>query len=555
MKTTNRTFIDGLLAAVLVATVITPPGVATAQTSSAIPSQLVTPDRLETSLGTLEFKDGAPSKETVAKVYDNLDLMHGVEAFVNAYQGASVAAAFKGFNDAGVPDNTALIWSELMDAKSLFLTANADTIYFWVNFDLSKGPLVVETPPMSLGVIDDSWFRWVTDIGLPGPERGEGGRFLLVPPGYTGVLPENGYFVNKLRTNRAMMLARSFLENNDPKPAVALIKKTLKIYPYVPGGYGTSIGAALEGKATLLRTPEHKLDWSFLRPQPPVKFTEGTGKVMNTIPPSDFSYFEMINDVVQKEPVDALDLEIMGSLAAVGIVKGKPFNPDARMKKILTDAAAIGSATGRTLNWNSRSSEGWFYYPGSAWMNMLFAGGYNFETPPPQVSADGTITPYPPTGYRTLNARTAMFFYATGITPSMIMRLTGIGSQYLGAFVDSRGEYFDGSKTYKMTLPKDIPAEKFWSLTLYDNQSRSMLDTPQRYPRAGSQSYPSPAAVPNADGSTTVYFGPRRPAGISDGNWIQTDPAKGWNTLLRLYSPLEPFFTKAWRPSEIELVK
>jgi hypothetical protein len=543
------------LALALACATLALPRLAAAQTAPAISPTITTPDKLESSLGTLQFKDGAPSKETVAKVYDYLDLMHGVEAFVNAYQGASVAAAFKGFNEAGVPDNTALIWSELMDSKSLFLTANADTVYFWVNLDVTKGPLVLETPPMSLGVIDDSWFRWVTDVGLPGPDRGEGGRFLLVPPGYKGELPESGYFVNKLRTNRAMLLGRSFLEDNDPKPAVALIKKTLKVYPYAPGGYGTSIGAALADEATLLRTPQHKLDWAFLRPQPPVKFTEGTGKAMTTIPPSDFSYFELINDVVQREPAGALDPEIMGSLAAIGIVKGKPFNPDARMKKILIDAAAIGSATGRTLNWNARPSEEWFYYPGSAWTNYLFAGGYTFETPPPQVSADGTITPYPPTGARTLNARTAMFFYATGITPAMVMRLTGIGSQYLGAFVDSKGEYFDGSKTYKMTLPPNIPAEKFWSLTLYDNQSRSMLDTPQRYPRAGSQSYPSPAAEPNADGSTTVYFSPAQPSGVKQGNWIQTVPGKGWSTLLRLYSPLEPFFTKAWRPSEVELVQ
>jgi hypothetical protein len=148
-----------------------------------------------------------------------------------------------------------------------------------------------------------------------------------------------------------------------------------------------------------------------------------------------------------------------------------------------------------------------------------------------------------------------MFFYATGITPSMIMRLTGIGSQYLCGFVDSKGDYLDGAKTYKVTLPKDIPAEKFWSFTLYDNQSRSMLATPQRYPRAGSQNYPSPAAVADADGSTTIYFGPTQPAGVKRGNWIQTDPAKGWNTLLRIYSPSETFFTKTWQPSEIELVK
>ena len=349
------------------------PRLAAAQTAPAIPPSITTPDRVESSIGTLEYKDGAPSKETVAKVYDYLDLMHGVEAFVNAYQGASVAAIFKGMEDAGVPNNTALIFSELMDAKSLFLTANADTVYFWVNLDVTKGPIVVETPPLSLGVIDDMWFQWVTDFGLPGPDRGEGGRYLFVPPDYKGEVPDSGYFVQKMRTTRATMLGRSFLENNDPKPVVAQIKKTLKVYPYLPGGYGTSIGSALQGKATLARTPDHKLDWAFLRPQEPVKFTEGSGKVMNTVPPNDFSYFEMLNDVVQKEPVGALDPEIMGSLAAIGIVKGKPFNPDARMKKILTDAAAIGTAAARTLNWKSRPSEGGYYYPNSAWFNPLFA--------------------------------------------------------------------------------------------------------------------------------------------------------------------------------------
>ena len=404
--------------------------------------------RSRSSIGTLEYKDGAPSKETVAKAYDYLDLMHGVEAFVNAYQGASVAAIFKGMEDAGVPNNTALIFSELMDAKSLFLTANADTIYFWVNLDVTKGPIVVETPPLALGVVDDMWFQWVTDFGLPGPDRGEGGKYLFVPPDYKGELPGSGYFVQKMRTTRATMLGRSFLEKNDPKPVVALIKKTLKIYPYLPGGYGTSIGSALEGKATLARTPDHKLDWAFLRPEEPAKFIEGTGKVMNTIPPNDFSYFEMINDLVQKEPVGALDPEIMGSLAAIGIVKGKPFNPDARMKKILTDAAAIGTAAARTLDWHPRPAEGFSYYPNSAWTNMLWVGGYNFETPPPEVSATGAITVNPPTGRPHAQlAHGDVFYYATYITPAMIMRLTGIGSQYIGAFMDSKnGEYFDGGK-------------------------------------------------------------------------------------------------------------
>jgi hypothetical protein len=243
----------------------------------------------------------------------------------------------------------------------------------------------------------------------------------------------------------------------------------------------------------------------------------------------------------------------MGPLAAIGIIKGKPFAPDARMKKLLTEAVALANATSRTLTMKPRDPA-WYLYPESAWWNMLFVTGYEFETPIPLITPEGA-KPFPPTGYRTLSGRTAFFYPATGITPAMAMRVTGIGSQYLFASLDADKNYFDGAKTYKMTLPKGIPAEKFWSLTLYDNQTRSMLDTPQRYPRAGSQSYPSPAAEANADGSTTVYFAPTQPAGVPRGNWIQTMPRKGWFTLLRLYSPLEPFFTKEWRPSEIELVK
>ncbi len=509
-----------------------------------LPKSILTPDKVQSSIGALEYKDGAPSKETAEKVYDYLDRMHAVEAFVNAYQGASTYALREGMLKAGVEDNTLLVFSELMDSKSLFLTANTDTPYLWGIIDVSKGPMVFEVPPKLLGTLDDMWFRWVTDVGAPGPDRGTGGKYLILPPDYEGSVPEGGYFVVRSRTTRVLILARAFLVDNDPKPAVAAMKEGAKLYPYTPGGYGTSIAEILSGKVR----PERPAA------QPAQKFVEGTGQPFMTIPANDYHYFEQINALVQQEPADALDPEIMGSLAAIGIIKGKPFNPDDRMKKILTDAAAIGTATARTLNWRTRESEGFAYYPGSAWVNMLFVGGYDFETPPPMVTKEG-VKPFPPTGYRTLNARTGMFFYATGITPAMCMRLPEIGSQYLGAFVDSKGEYFDGSKTYKVTLPPNIPARAFWSIIIYDNQTRSMLQTPQRFPRAGSQTYPGPAATANPDGSTTVYFAPKKPAGVNDGNWIQTDPTKGWNVLLRLYSPLEPFFAKTWRPSEIEQVK
>ena len=517
-------------------------GIASAQ----IPSSLVTPDKVETRIGTLEFKDGVPTVESAAKVYDTLAFTRALNAFNNSFRGASALAIAKGFAGIGATDNTVLIFSDLMDSQSLFLTANADTVYYLSVVDLSKGPMVIEQPPKSLGTINDMWFSWIIDIGFPGPDRGEGGKYLLVPPGYDGPLPEGGFNVAHSKTKRVLYAARAFLDNNDPKPVVAMIKKSLKIYPYTPGGVGTSIAAALTGSVKLGRDPA----------VPETKFVEGSGKAFNTIAPGDFGFFELINENVQNEPATSYDVELAGQLAAIGIVHGKPFAPDARMKKILTDAAAVGNATGRVLNWRfAQGHPDWSYYPGSTWGSMLWEGGAFFETPPPMFTKEGMFKPLPPTGARTLDSRAAFYYGYTLDSPGMIMRIPGVGSQYLMSFLDPQGNPFDGAKTYKTTLPKGIPARAFWSFTVYDNQTRSMLQTPQRYPRAGSQTFPSPAAVASADGSTTVYFGPTQPEGVKRGNWIQTTPGKGWFTILRLYSPLESFFDKSWRPTEIELVK
>ena len=515
-----------------------------AQTSE-IPQILITPDRIDTHFGPLEFKDGAPSAATVDKVYDTLDFTRGLDAFLNSYGGASAYAIRKGFMSIGAEDNSVVIFSKLMDSHSLFLTANADTIYYLSAIDLTKGPVVIEQPPKAVGTINDMWFGWIIDIGFPGPDRGEGGRYLLLPPGYDGPIPEGGFYVARSKTNRVLYAARAYLVNNDPAPAIESIKNTMKIYPYTPGGVGTSIATALEGTVRLAENP----------PIPETKFVEGSGKSFNTIPPSDYSFFEMINANVQDEPANSYNTELAGQLAAIGIAKGKEFKPDERMKKILTNAAAVGNAASRVLSWRPKDSLAWTYYPDSSWANMLWQGGANFETPPPMMTKEGLFAPLPPTGATTLDSKTAFYYSYTLDSPGMIMRVPRVGSQYLMGYLDAEKKDLDGGKTYKVTLPKDIPAAAFWSFTLYDNQTRSMLQTPQGYPRAGSQSYPSPAAEADADGSTTIWFGPTQPEGVKRGNWIQTMPGKGWFTLLRLYSPRETFFTKEWRLSEIELAK
>ena len=237
---------------------------------------------------------------------------------------------------------------------------------------------------------------------------------------------------------------------------------------------------------------------------------EGTGLVINTIPPNDFGYYEMLNALVQEEPAEALDPEIAGQFAAIGIVKGEPFEPDDRMRKILNEAVAVGNAAGADCSLRAARAGGLrLLRPGFGVVQHAVRRRVRVH----QAAAGdhpGGRQAVPATGARTLDSRTAFFYTATGITPAMCMRLTDVGSQYLIAILDADGEPFDGAKTYQVTLPTDIPAARFWSLTLYDNQTRSMLQTAQRYP-AGRQPdvsrHPPPSRTPTAPPSSTS---PRR---------------------------------------------
>jgi len=280
----------------------------------------------------------------------------------------------------------------------------------------------------------------------------------------------------------------------DPKPGVDSVKKTLRVYPL-----------------------------SQAANPPEMKFVNISGKAFNTIGPGDYSSFELLNRVIQDEPSDALDPDTLGLFASIGIEKGKPFAPDARLRKILTDAAAVGDATARSLAYQTRIKDA-YYYPNSAWLTPFIGGSYKFEQ----------------NGVLNLDAKSFFFFYATGITPAMAEKMVGQGSQYAVAFVDAKGNSLDGSKTYRVHLPPNIPAKDFWSFTLYDNQTRSELQTDQQFPSVGSL---TKGLLVNADGSADIYFAPKAPAG-KENNWLQTIPGKGWNTVLRLYGRLSRGSTK-----------
>ena len=467
-----------------------------------IPANVITPDRVETRIGTLNFVSGVPTKETAQKIWDQLDFSRAVEAMIMTTPAASLQGFRRGIQKWGPDNKTMIVWEGRLDSKGLLLTGNTTVVYSFMWIDLKHGPMVMETPPNVLGIIDDAWFYYLCDFGNAGDDKGKGGKYLLVPPDYKGDIP-SGYFVKKSKTFGHWLAMRGFMKDFEHKSVVKNMKDHFRLYPL--------------GKAPA------KVNWVNTAMQD-----------FNTLHAQDATFFEEVNTTVQEEPNAAQDAEILGILAAIGIQKGKPFAPDGRMKKILDEAAAVGTATQRSIIWHNRDKSA-VMWPGSKSWELGFAGGsYAFEHD----------------GVSLINDRVRFHFYATGITPAMVKPPVGTGSSYVIGLRDAGGKFLDGSKTYKIHIPSNIPAKRFWDITVYDNQTRSLLQTDNPYPGVTSI---DKATVKNADGTYDVYIGPKKPAG--NVNWIQTDPAKGWNMLWRIYGPTQAWYDKTWRPSEIELVK
>jgi hypothetical protein len=481
-----------------------------------IPEKIMTPDTVQTRIGTLNFVDGVPTVETTQKVYDHLDFLRGVEVFLNFIPAASMEGLRLGAIERGLTkSNHALIFDHLMDSNSLFLTGNTDTVYCMVFLDLEvDGPTVVEIPAgTGPGTVNDAFFRFVEDMGGPGPDEGKGGKYLIVPPGFKGALPKDkkeggDYFVRHSASYVNWVPLRGFLVDGKPDAAAKMFREGVKVY---------SLSKAAN--------------------PPKMEFTSGSNVAFNTVHANNFEFYTELDNVIQKEPVDFIDAELRGLAASIGIVKGKKFAPDARMKKILIDAVAVGNATARAIEFRDRDKRN-AKYEGSRWINLFGAANYEW------LEHGGMAG-------RNLDARTKYFYGYTVDTPKMEAKVIGKGSQYAINFLDPAGNPYDGAKNYQLHVPANVPAANFWSVVLYDPQTRSELQTSQPFP---SRNNKRDKLIVNADGSVDIYFGAKAPAG-KEPNWIATVPGKGWFAIFRLYGPLEPWFDKTWRPGEIELAK
>jgi hypothetical protein len=392
------------------------PSIPKMKMTTEIPDSITMPDKIETRIGTLELFDGFPSDETANKAYDFLLFQRGVDVFLDEMRAASMVALRNGHRELGVTEGHKIaLFGDLMDSKAIWLTPKSETVYASTFLDLSANvPMVIESPPNVLCILDDMWMRYVGDIGNAGPDKGKGGKFIILPPGFEGQIPD-GYHVFHWKTHGVWFLLRGFLVDGETGPAVASFEKHLKIYPFSKAGN-----------------------------RPAMEFKNVSGKVHNTIHANDIKFFHELDSLIQEEHANAISPEARGSLA-----------------------------------------------------------------------------------------------------------MPGIGSQYAAACRDAEGAYLDGSKTYKLTLPANIPAKDFWSIVLYDSQTRSMLQTDQQFPSLNSQ---RGSVEQNTGGSFDIYFGPE-PSEGKDNNWIQTIPGKAFWLLFRLYGPREPWFEKTWRPGKIEMVQ
>jgi hypothetical protein len=461
------------------------------------------PAQIETNFGILEFEGGAfPTAVSVQKIYDELDLQRATQAYMDFFPALSLYAIVKSqIRDFGFTSSSDVgVMADFMKPSENYLTGNDVTVYAFASLDLKlDGPTVVEIPPGMYGNANDAVFKYLTDFGPTGPDEGKGGKYLFLPPGYEGDVPD-GYFVLRSPGYRIWAMMRGFEEVGTGDQAVRWFEERLKVYPLTTG--------PRKGKALN---------------------TSGMGA--NTLPPEDESVFEMLNEIIQYEPAELFSIEQRGRLASLGIEKGRPFAPDARMKRIFEQAAKQGVAMSRAIVYASRDPE-INYWPNRHWEKMFVRN-----------------TEFIRNGRSDIDARTLWHYQAICVSPNLLSTTPGVGTAYLTSFRDRDGAYLLGDRSYRLRVPANPPVKRFWAVTAYDPLSRSLLDS-------GGNITVSSLGDPevNADGSVDIYFGQVAPEG-REKNFIKTDPAKGFFLAFRFYGPLEGYIDKTWVLSDVERVE
>lgn len=464
-------------------------------------------ETIDTRVGRLsfthDFASGYPTRETIEKLYAERDFQRACQLYLWALPIVAFAQAQEQSRTLFGAGDLDLGLAEGYAEVSGILTPNVVTPYMSGMPDLGNtGPLVIEVPAgPTAGLVDDFWQRPVTDLGLAGPDQGKGGKFLLLGPGQAVADAEGFIVVGSSTLNVAIFLR--ILEPDATK--AERLRQQFRFYPYAKREHPP---------ANHVRRPEGKR-WSQAQPR-------------------GLAYWERLADILNREPVQERDRIMMAMLRPLGIEKGKAFKPDARQQKILTEAALVGEAMAKANDFDKRQMELSHYRDGVQWHLSLALD--------PSQEAEF---------YTQLDERAAWFYEAATTSRGMVTKTPGLGQVYLGSYKDREGNWLDGANTYRLRVPPDAPVKQFWSLTIYDVDTRSLVQNPQQIADRSSR---QPDLVRNADGSVDLYVGPTTPAGF-ERNWIPSVPGRAWFAYFRLYAPTEAHFDRTWTLPDFEQVK
>lgn len=460
-------------------------------------------ENLKTRFGDFAFRNGYPDGDTAQRLFELQKLNRAVEVYTTQLMRVADLSTREGLRAFGAGRaNQLVIWEGLMGPDTVLLTANTETVYGITHLDLkADGATVVEVPPHMLGAMQDALQRHIIDIGPLGPDKGQGGKLLILPPDFEGE-PPDGYIVARSPTYGVTAFMRGFQVDGSTAHAVALMKQA-RVYP-------------LKDAAA----------------PAPTEFLNGSGKPIDTVFPDNAAYFNLLAMLVDEEPAELFDPLERFQMQAIGIAKGQPFKPDDKARALLEEAARLGGAIARANTYAS-SAPDVPYYRDRYWQQTPSGLDYTFFA----------------NGVPQVDARNNVYYMAAGNSPGMMAKNVGQGSQYLWTYRDAGGDFLDGARNYRLHVLPDVPINNFWSVVVYDALSRSELKSDQPLPSVSMYSGPAK----NDDGSVDIYFGPTCPAG-QETNWIQTVPGKGWFPIFRFYGPLEPFFDRSWKLQDIEPV-
>jgi len=454
-------------------------------------------------------KPPAGSKPSVENLVDQVKYQRAFEAVIWSMPAVIKYGMRRASIEIGAGDNVVMAWSAGATPLLETLTPNNTTPYVTSTTDLRKGPVVVEVPKATdkanlFGQIADNWYITIADIGPIGVDRGQGGKILLTPPGYKDKIPA-GYIEVKSPSYILDFAFRSIpTPAGTPEDAYAL-SKSIKMY-------------------YLSELPN---------PQP-TKVIDPINIRWSTLCRYDERWFEDLHEIINVGPVRERDKVMMGMLKHIGIEKGKPYNPDARTKAIFRKAAVDAYYYMQHRYLTVEPEE--LYWPDRRWRDVFYSDakmGFSWDLDEMLDYDNRSVHPW----------FTAIYFPAkvTKRPPTM----------YLATARDKEGNLFEAGKTYALTVPKDVPITKFWSLTIYDMETWAFIYTPEKRP--GLSSRERNKMKLNANGSVTLYVGPKAPHGFEN-NWIPTAGKKPY-LMFRFYGPKDAFYNKTFKLADVELVE